>query len=57
MVKFTAGCAYVLALILFILGIATADQDYYGWFLFGGWAAWLVGASATIRIVWEAWEE
>jgi hypothetical protein len=55
-VKLTAACAYALALVLFILGVATADQSYYGWFLVGGWLSWLVGASATIRIVWEAME-
>jgi len=56
-VKLTAACAYVLALLLFIMGMVTATEDYYGWFLLGGWAAWLVGVAATIRIVWEAWEE
>jgi hypothetical protein len=55
-VKITAGCAYIAALILFILGVAFADQDFYGWFLAGAWAAWLVGATATVRIFWEEME-
>jgi hypothetical protein len=56
-VKITAVCAYVLGLLLFIMGMVTATESYYWWFLVGGWTAWLVGTSATIRIVWEAWED
>lgn len=51
-----AGAAYLLALFMFVMAIATATEEYYGGFLLVGWLSWLLGVAATIRIVWEARE-